>query len=102
MSSEAASLASLVSHRKQEIFIGEETGGSYNGCSADLLGKTVLPNTNLDMTIPVFKIVRFTDVENQHKGIRPDYVVEPSISDLLNGVDRQLIFALNKINKMGI
>ena len=95
--SEAASFASLVSHNKRGVFIGEETGGSYNGCTAGLLGKTVLPNTKLDMTIPVFKIVRFTDAGNEHKGIRPDDMVEPSMSDLFNGVDRELIFILNKI-----
>jgi C-terminal processing protease CtpA/Prc len=97
--SEAASFASLVAHFNRGRFVGEETGGSYNGCNAGLLGKTVLPNTKIEMTIPVFKIVRFTDAQNEHTGIRPDYKVDPSIDDLLTGVDRALLFTIDKISK---
>jgi C-terminal processing protease CtpA/Prc len=99
VASEGASLASLIHHAKRGTFIGEETGGAYNGTTGGILGNTYLPHSNLRITIPVFKIVRFTGKENEGKGIRPHVVVETKIEELLAGKDPQLAHALKLIGK---
>lgn len=95
--SEAAAFASLVHHSRRGTFVGEETGGNYNGCTAGILGRTVLPTTKLRITIPVFKIVRFTGADDENEGIRPDHLVAPSLSDMLTDIDREMIFTLDLV-----
>jgi hypothetical protein len=59
-----------------------------------------LPHTGLRIRIPIrcYSLA----VENpQHpdRGVIPDYQVEPSISDVLQNVDRELEFTLNLIRQ---
>lgn len=95
--SEASSFASLAHHLKRGVFIGEETGGNYNGNTGGTWGNLTLPNSKLEIQMFVFKIVRFNDQSQESKGVTPDIVTRPSIQDKLSGKDLELETALNLI-----
>lgn len=97
VSSEGSALAALIHHAKRGLFIGEETGGGYNGCTAGLIGQATLPNSRINVTIPVFKIVRYEDQENEHRGVRPHYFVNLSAKDVIESKDLHMAKALSLI-----
>lgn len=95
--SQASSFASLVHHYKRGTFIGEETGGNYNGNTGGTWANLTLPNTKVEIQMFVFKILRFNDPSHESRGIIPDVPVRPTIKDKLNGIDLELETALQLI-----
>ena len=96
--SEFAALAKNYSKAK---FIGEETGGGYYGNSSGNFLKFTLPNTKLTGRIPLHKYVLETfdnSVPFGH-GLFPDYKVQPTINEYLNGFDTELEFTKKLIKK---
>ena len=99
VSSEGSALAALIHHAKRGLFIGEETGGGYNGCTAGLIGQVTLPNSRLNVTLPVFKIVRYEDEQNENRGVRPHHLITLSATDILDGNDLAMAKALQLIGR---
>jgi C-terminal processing protease CtpA/Prc len=97
--SQASSFASTVDHFKRGTTIGEETGGNYNGNTGGTFANLILPHSNLQIQMFVFKIIRFTNTINDSRGVIPVYKVEPSIEDKLTGKDVELMTALNMIKQ---
>ena len=95
--SQASSFASLVHHFKRGILVGEETGGNYNGNTGGTWGNLTLPNSELEIQMFVFKIVRFNAQSQESKGVRPDITTHSSIQNKLSGKDLELGTALNLI-----
>jgi C-terminal processing protease CtpA/Prc len=85
-------LCALLKYHERGIFIGEETGGTYECNDAHVRLTTSVTHLNLNVarmtyTAAVKGISRET-------GIMPDYPVEPSISDFLEGRDAVKEFAV--------
>lgn len=95
--SQAYSFASLVHHSKRGVFVGEETGGNYNGNTGLIWGNVTLQNTKIQLKMFVFKVVRFTEKATASRKIISDYNVQPSLQDMFIGNDRELITVLNLI-----
>jgi C-terminal processing protease CtpA/Prc len=91
---------SLAKSHKRGIFVGEETGGAYQGFNAGDLVVITLPASQLRAVIP---LLRFTIATGQvpypRRGILPDHPVIPSVKDALGGVDSELDFALKLIGR---
>jgi Peptidase family S41 len=91
---------SLAKSHKRGIFVGEETGGAYQGFNAGDLVVITLPASQLRAVIP---LLRFTIATGQvpypSRGILPDHPVIPSIKDVLAGVDSELDIALKLISE---
>ncbi len=71
-------------------FIGQETGGAYEGNSSGIFAITQLPHSKIDLGIPMFGFHMAnlpTDIQTG-QGIRPDYIVTPTINEVLTGNDR--------------
>jgi hypothetical protein len=104
-------LANEKSISAQEIFVsifkyynrGLTIGRPTAGCSKYLCGgnkhKLVLPHSKFEINIPLHSYTLYNSSENHKKGegYPPDFIVEESISDLLEGKDSAMELAFDKI-----
>ncbi|MFC1475377.1 S41 family peptidase [Candidatus Zixiibacteriota bacterium] len=88
---------SLLKYHQVGVFIGEETGGSYacNGGYRDVC----LEHTGICFLLPHTTFITEVHGLTRGRGIMPDYAVQPSIFDILNGVDPVLEKAKSLINE---
>lgn len=96
--SEFAALARNYTNAK---FIGEETGGGYYGNTSGSFISYTLPNTQLTGRIPLCKFVVETNKNDIPfgSGLIPDFYIQPTIEDYLNGNDTEMNFAIKMITK---
>ncbi len=92
--------AAIAEHNKRAYFVGEETGGAYQGDNSGLEMILTLPNTHIRIRIPMMKYV--SAVDNEHargRGIMPIYKIMPTIEDLIQGKDPEKEFTLDLIQR---
>jgi hypothetical protein len=98
--SATAEVAAVADSHKRAVFIGEETGGAYQGNNSGLELTLTLPNTHLRVKIPMMKYVCAVDPNHlPGRGIIPQFAVDPTIQDLVEGIDTEKEFALDLIRK---
>ena len=97
------SASSLIStHLKatqRAVFVGEETGGAYNGCVAGIYRDLQLPKTKLNMR---FGLMQIETPYTQHPdgfGVKPNVIITPTITNYLANEDPQINWVLNDIYK---
>jgi len=98
--SATAEFSAIARSNQRGLFIGEETGGTYCGdTSGDDLMLT-LPNTQINCRIP---LVRYTMAVKENKymdrGVIPDHVVYPTVSDVIGHKDGQMDYTLRLVEK---
>jgi C-terminal processing protease CtpA/Prc len=97
------SASSLLSTRLQgsqrAIFVGEETGGAYNGTVAGLYKLYEMPNTKVRARIGLAHIDALYKTTPDGYGIKPDVEILPTYQDRLNNVDPELEWVLKAIEK---
>lgn len=97
--STAGHFLSLIKYYHLATLIGEEAGGSFT-CNDNSI-KMHLPNTGIRLNIP--RTVFQTAVSGFQIGdpIVPDHIVQPTIDDLVYGMDVEKLYAMNLIkNKL--
>jgi hypothetical protein len=93
--SATAEFCSIARSNKRGKFIGEETGGGYYGNTSGKFVDTTLPNSKITISIPTTKYIMAVQKEKfRDRGIIPDYIVKPNISDIIENKDVQLNFAI--------
>ena len=92
-------LSSNLKATKRAIFVGEETGGAFNGTVAAQMPLVVLPNSkvNLRIGLALVSATGKTDVEG--RGIFPDVAIFPTIQDRKNNNDPELNWTLEDIRR---
>ncbi|MBK0381429.1 S41 family peptidase [Pedobacter sp. SD-b] len=85
------SATSLLAANLQEVnrgtFVGEETGGGYNQCTAGSIPYVKLPHTGLKLRLPL-RVIQITDKRNLYgRGVFPKYEVHVNFNDALNKRD---------------
>jgi len=95
------SATSLLSANLQSVnrgtFIGQETGGGYNQCTAGRIPFLNLPNTGLKLRLPL-KVIQITEKRKLYgKGVFPKYEVKESFEEVLKGKDLVMDEAMRKI-----
>ncbi len=94
----ASSIISTNLHgSKRATFIGEETGGSYNGTVAGIYKATYLPNSEIFIPVWMMHIDSPYKEEPFGYGIKPDIEIKPNLEDFLNEKDTVLERALQEI-----
>lgn len=97
------SASSLIStHLKatnRATFIGEETGGAYNGCVAGIYKIYELPNTKLKTRMGLMQIEAPYKQNPDGYGVKPDIEITPTIEDRNQNYDTELEWVLNDIEK---
>lgn len=84
---------------KRAKFIGEETGGAYNGCVAGFYKLYKLPETQLTARIGVMQIEAPYKQLPDGFGIKPDVEIVPTASDRKKGRDPELEWILKEIKQ---
>ena len=77
----------IAKENKLATLIGEPTGGSQKGLNAGTMFFLRLPNSKIEIDIPI--IGTFSD-DKPEGGIVPDVLVKPTIEDLIKGEDKAL------------
>ncbi len=70
--------------------VGEETGGGNYGTSAVHLPSIVLPNSNIQIVLPLYRVVPDSTQIHNGKGIQPDVLVQPSAEFIRKAVDHKI------------
>ena len=87
---------SMLHYHKRAKFIGEEAAGGYYGCTAGQFVHLALPNSKVVLRFGL--VTYYQAVKGYRHGDRsilPDYPVRQSISDLMNGTDKEMDLALS-------
>lgn len=85
------SATSLLSSNLQKVnrgvFIGEETGGGFNQCTAGSIPLLTLPHTGLKLRLPL-KVIQINEpLDLKGRGVFPDIIVKNTLADVINGKD---------------
>jgi hypothetical protein len=92
--STAGDVSSLLSHLTNAVFVGEETGGGYQGNTSALDAILKLPASGFNVRIHLWDFwTAVPTPKNRGYGTLPDYRVARKSIEWLNGVDTQLNFA---------
>jgi len=94
-----AEIASLLKMTNRATFIGEETGGAYQGNVSGYSETIKLPNTKIKIEIPTVNFQINVNPQIKGRGIMPDYTIPETQNDYLNEQNSKLNFALKLITK---
>ncbi|MBY0481621.1 MAG: hypothetical protein K2Q21_09710 [Chitinophagaceae bacterium] len=78
--------------------VGEESGGGYYGNSAIHLPTIVLPNSKIQISLPIFRVV-MDRTRPKGRGVMPDILVPPSSFAIQKGVDLKMEKVKQKIQE---
>lgn len=88
------SAACIISSKLKEnpdiTFVGEETGGAFNGTVAGRTSTYELPNSKLRTRLWIMDIAATNKTDEKGRGIFPDKEIIPTVDDLLSGADPEL------------
>lgn len=97
--SSCSDLTAVLSHHKRAVFVGQETGGGYQGNTSGLMPEVKLP-TGLTVTVPLLKYTNaVTPGVNHGRGTMPDHPVEPTLQAVIAGIDLEMKHVLNLIHQ---
>lgn len=82
---------------KRAIFVGEETGGAYNGTVAGFYKTLYLPNSKVGVNFGLMHIQSPYEEDQIGYGIRPDIKITPTSTDRKKGVDPEMEWVLEDI-----
>jgi C-terminal processing protease CtpA/Prc len=96
--SSCADVAAILSYNKKAVFIGQETGGCYQGNNSGMIPQSKINAFNFEMSVPLQKFYNYVDTsKNIGRGTMPDYPINPVIQDILKGDDMDMAFAIGLI-----
>jgi hypothetical protein len=84
--------------RARTVFIGEESGGTAEGCNAGVTPYYKLPATGIRIRIPAFRLTHDINPTFTGHGLIPDYPVVYSFKDLITRKDLELKKVMELIN----
>ncbi len=84
---------------KRAIFVGEETGGAYNGTVAGIYKTYQLPTSKVKVRMGLMQIEAPQKQLPDGFGIKPDVEVLPNLMDTKLDIDTELEWILNDIHK---
>jgi C-terminal processing protease CtpA/Prc len=92
-------LSTQLKGTNRAIFVGEETGGAYNGTVAGQYKSYVLPNTKIKARIGLMHIDAKPKITPDGYGVKPDVEILPTYQDRLNNKDPELEWVLRAIKQ---
>lgn len=81
---------------KRATFVGEETGGDYNGTVAGFMPIVKLPHSKLNLRIGTMNFTPFYQSPIHGRGIFPDVTIIPTLEDQIRGNDPELDWILKQ------
>lgn len=92
-------ISTLLKGSRRAYFVGEETGGAYNGTVAGQMPTFKLPNTKALLKIGLMKISTVYRTEPDGRGVFPDKEIVPSLANRLSGKDAEIDWVLEDVHK---
>ena len=90
-------ISSNLKATKRAIFVGEETGGAFNGCVAGTMPTYTLPNTKLKLRLGLAVVQPYHKTNIDGRGIFPDIQITPTVNDFITGNDPELKWVIDDI-----
>ena len=90
---------SLFHFHKKAVFFGEECGAGYYGNTSGFMVLATLPNTRIQVRIPLVLYTMAVDGYPKDRGIVPEVPVSPTVEDLLAGRDPEMERAITFLEK---
>ena len=90
-------ISSNLKSTKRAVFVGEETGGAYNGTVAAQMPLVQLPNSKVNLRIGLALVSPANKTEIEGHGIYPDKEILPTFEDRKNNIDPELAWILQDI-----
>lgn len=100
--SAASIISSNLKGSKRATFVGEETGGAYNGTVAGIMPTIKLPHSEIKVTIGLMVVTPYYKTAIEGRGVFPDKEIIPTLSDYINEKDPELNWILDDIKKSSI
>lgn len=98
--SSCADVAAILSHNKKTIFIGQETGGGYQGNNSGMMPESVVHPFGFTVSVPLQKYINAVDLsKNFGRGTIPDHQIATPFEDFINKRDVELDYTIQLINK---
>ncbi len=97
--SAAAIISSHLKGRNRAIFVGEETGGTFNGTVAGMMPVLKLPHSKLKLRVGLMTIKPKEQTKKEGFGVIPDVKIKPTIEEIVNKNDPELQWILKEIGK---
>jgi peptidase S41-like protein len=85
--STAADVCAQLRSRTKATFVGEETGGGFEGNTSGLNAQIVLPNSRLKLKIQMYGYWNAVSGGQPGRGTLPDVTVVRTVHDVLAGID---------------
>jgi C-terminal processing protease CtpA/Prc len=79
------------------VFVGEETGGTFNGTVAGRMPVFKTPNAQLPIRIGLMDIRTPYQLEDGGKGVVPDVEIIPTLEDKINEKDPEMDWVLKQL-----
>ncbi|OCB78661.1 S41 family peptidase [Flavobacterium crassostreae] len=92
-------LSSNLKGSKRAFFVGQETGGAYNGTVAGVMPTFKLPYSKLKIRTGLMHVVPFYKTSVVGHGIYPDHEILPTLQDRIQHIDPELNWILKDIKK---
>ncbi|WP_316749309.1 S41 family peptidase [Pedobacter gandavensis] len=93
--STASEFCAIAYSHKRGDFIGEETGGTYDGNTSGVQTEFILPNTKMEISFgPVKYEMSVNPVKEIGRGVIPQHKIYPNIQDIIENKDVQLKYAI--------
>ena len=81
------------------VFVGEETGGAFNGTVAGIMPVVNLPNSKIPLRLGLMDIKTINQTEVVGRGIFPDVGITLTVENKVKNNDPQLDWILDEIKK---
>ena len=88
--SASAIISSNLKGLGRATFVGNETGGAYNGCVAGFMPVHYLPSSRLRLRVGLMLLKPNYTTDTDGRGIMPDEVILPALNDRMTGRDPEL------------
>jgi C-terminal processing protease CtpA/Prc len=92
-------ISSNLKSTQRAFFVGEETGGAYNGTVAAQMPLVQLPNSKVNLRIGLALVSAAGKTNIEGRGIYPDKEILPTLEDRKNNIDPELNWILEDIRR---
>ena len=97
--SAACILSSNLKGSRRAVFVGEETGGAYNGTVAGIMARFTLPASKLKVIFGLANVKPIYKSGTYGHGIFPDIKIRPTLEDRRKGVDAEVEWVLKIVTR---
>ncbi len=94
-------LSTHLKANRRATFVGEETGGAYNGTVAGIYKRYNLPNSKVRINMGMMHIDAPHKIEPDGYGVKADIIMRPTRQDRIDNIDAELNWIIEDIELGG-